>query len=73
MFWIYGGGLSVGSIFQKDYNGRVLATHDVIFVSVNYRLGHFGFLYGGDESAPGNVGFYDQLLVLKWVYYQTLE
>ena len=73
MFWIYGGGLSSGSIFQSVYNGSVLATHDIVFVSVNYRLGPLGFLYGGEESAPGNVGFFDQLLGLKWVCYQTLE
>ncbi|CAG2115649.1 unnamed protein product, partial [Medioppia subpectinata] len=67
MFWIYGGGLSGGSIFMDTHNGSVLATHDVVIVSTNYRLGEFGFLYGDREDAPGNVGFYDQLLALKWV------
>ncbi|CAG2119961.1 unnamed protein product, partial [Medioppia subpectinata] len=67
MFWIYGGGLTMGSIFQEWYNGSALATKDVVVVSVNYRLGAFGFLYGDREDAPGNVGFYDQLLALKWV------
>ncbi|XP_054165683.1 cholinesterase 1-like [Oppia nitens] len=68
MFWIHGGALSLGSIFDHLYNGSLLATHDVLVVSTNYRLGQFGFLYGGTESAPGNVGFYDQLLALKWVH-----
>ncbi|CAG2102396.1 unnamed protein product [Medioppia subpectinata] len=67
MFWIYGGGLAAGSIYQPEYNGSVLATNDVVVVSVNYRLGAFGFLYGDREDAPGNVGFYDQLLGMKWV------
>ncbi|CAG2170116.1 unnamed protein product, partial [Oppiella nova] len=67
MFWIYGGGLSSGSIFDTQYNGSILATYDVVFVSANYRLGPFGYLYGGDVSAPGNMGFFDQLLALKWV------
>ncbi|CAG2115701.1 unnamed protein product [Medioppia subpectinata] len=67
MFWIYGGGLIVGSAFQQQYNASLLATNDVVVVSVNYRLGPFGFLYGDREDAPGNVGFYDQLLALKWV------
>ena len=67
MFWIYGGGDVFGSIFQSWYNGSVLATQNVILVSVNYRIGWFGFLYGGEESAPGNVGLYDQVLALKWV------
>ena len=67
MFWIYGGALVMGSIFQNSYNGSVLATQDVVFVSTNYRLGPFGFLYGNDSTAPGNVGFYDQNLALIWV------
>ncbi|CAG2114429.1 unnamed protein product [Medioppia subpectinata] len=54
MFWIYGGAL-------------MLATNYVVVVTVNYRVGPLGFLYGGDETAPGNAGFYDQLLALKWV------
>ncbi|CAG2105293.1 unnamed protein product [Medioppia subpectinata] len=67
MFWIYGGALNIGTIFQEWYNGSALATRDVVVVSVNYRVGPFGFLYGDREDAPGNVGFYDQLLGLKWV------
>ncbi|CAG2171427.1 unnamed protein product [Oppiella nova] len=67
MFSIYGGALNIGSIFQDIYNASVLATNDVVVVSVNYRVGPLGFLYGGDETAPGNVDFYDQLLALKWV------
>ncbi|CAG2166663.1 unnamed protein product [Oppiella nova] len=67
MFWIHGGGLVIGSSFQYQYNGSALAAHDVVVVSMNYRLGQFGFLYGGDDRAPGNQGFYDQLLALKWV------
>ncbi|CAG2119446.1 unnamed protein product, partial [Medioppia subpectinata] len=68
MFYIHGGGLTMGSIFYMPIvNGSVLATHDVMIVTVNYRLGNFGWLYGDREDAPGNVGFYDQLLALKWV------
>ncbi|CAG2113531.1 unnamed protein product, partial [Medioppia subpectinata] len=68
MFNIHGGGLSIGSSFTfPGANGSILATHDVVFASTNYRLGQLGFLYGDREDAPGNVGFYDQLLALKWV------
>ncbi|XP_054161578.1 acetylcholinesterase-like, partial [Oppia nitens] len=66
MFWIYGGGLNTGSIFARTYNGSALAAQGVVVVSVNYRLGKFGFMYGGSE-APANVGLYDQLLGLQWV------
>ena len=69
MFWIHSGGLVMGSIFQFPiYNGSALASHSVVVVSINYRLGPFGFLYSGQNTtANGNQGFYDQLLALKWV------
>ncbi|XP_054165699.1 cholinesterase-like [Oppia nitens] len=68
MFWIYGGAFKLGSSFQWVYNGSALAAHDVVVVSVNYRVDVFGFIYGGNESsAQGNMGLFDQLLALKWV------
>ena len=63
----------MGSIFAPIYNGSVLATNDVVFVSVNYRLGQFGFLYSDDESAPGKKGLHDQVLGLQWVCYQSSQ
>ncbi|CAG2114980.1 unnamed protein product, partial [Medioppia subpectinata] len=66
MFHIHGGGLAIGSIFAPPITA-LLATHDVVYVSTQYRLGQLGFLYGDREDAPGNVGFFDQLLALKWV------
>nr|XP_046918492.1 LOW QUALITY PROTEIN: cholinesterase-like [Dermatophagoides farinae] len=68
MVWIHGGGFQIGSIFYSFYDASFLASYgEVIVVSINYRLGPFGFLYGGNSDAPGNVGFHDQLLGLKWV------
>ena len=67
MVWIFGGSLTYGTIFLPKYNGTVLATHDVVYASINYRSNWFGFLYGNDSSAPGNVGFYDQAMGLQWV------
>ena len=65
MVWFYGGGLQSGSIWEGFYNALPIATLDVVVVSVNYRVGPMGFLYGGSDDAPGNVGLYNQLLALK--------
>ena len=69
MVWYYGGALAFGSIFHGHlpYDGISLSTFDVVVVTINYRVGPLGFLYGGNDEAPGNVGLYDQLLGLKWV------
>ncbi|CAN7937551.1 unnamed protein product, partial [Ixodes hexagonus] len=66
--WIHGGAFAFGSSYQSWYNGSLLtAMHDVVVVTINYRLGIFGFLAAGVADAPGNVGLLDQNLALKWV------
>ncbi|XP_070551031.1 putative inactive carboxylesterase 4 [Ptychodera flava] len=69
MVWIHGGGFSIGSATQDGlYDATALAAiGDVIVVSINYRLGMFGFFATGDEHAPGNYGLHDQVTALKWV------
>lgn len=68
LIWIHGGGYFSGTSTLEVYDGSILAgSNDVIVVSVNYRLGPFGFLYLGNEEAPGNVGLYDQTLAIEWV------
>ncbi|KAH7641350.1 cholinesterase [Dermatophagoides farinae] len=67
MYWIHGGGFETGTIFSFVYDPSYLSgIGDVIVVTVNYRLGTFGFMYADDEEAPGNAGLYDQILGLKW-------
>ncbi|XP_035215914.1 acetylcholinesterase-1-like [Stegodyphus dumicola] len=67
-YWIYGGGFSHGSIRKELYGGEVVsAVGDVIVVTVNYRLGPFGFLFADSSDAPGNVGIWDILTGLEWV------
>lgn len=68
MVYIFGGGFTGGSIFKFTHDGRYIAGRgDVIVVAMNYRISSFGFLYGDSEAAPGNAGFHDQILALKWV------
>lgn len=48
---------------------HLVSQGDIVVVTVQYRLGPFGFLYGGTKDAPGNVGLHDQILALRWIYY----
>ncbi|XP_069125447.1 uncharacterized protein [Argopecten irradians] len=65
MFWIHGGGFQIGNGWSADPSFLVLK--DVIVVTINYRLGVFGFLSTGDSSLPGNYGLWDMIEALKWV------
>jgi len=73
MVWIHGGAYVLGSANQPLYDGRVLAGGgDVVVVTVNYRLGAFGFLDLSSFSTPGrrfdsNVGLRDVLHALHWI------
>jgi carboxylesterase type B len=68
MVWIHGGGYIIGS--GTSYDGGYLAlTGDVIVVTINYRLGIFGFLASRNYKARGNMGLWDQILALNWVRY----
>jgi para-nitrobenzyl esterase len=72
MVWIYGGGLQAGSSSEPRQDGEVLSRKGVIVVSMNYRLGVFGFLAHPGLSketghGSGNYGFMDQIAALQWV------
>ena len=73
MMWIHGGAFNIGSGSTPMYDGRVLAQrHDVVVVTINYRLGLLGFLNlneatGGRIPATGNEGLLDQVAALQWV------
>ncbi|XP_078613814.1 neuroligin-4, X-linked-like [Branchiostoma floridae x Branchiostoma japonicum] len=66
MVFIHGGGYTYGA--GSAYDGSVLASlGNVVVVTINYRLGAFGFLSTGDASSPGNYGLLDQIAALQWV------
>ncbi|XP_077649027.1 carboxylesterase 1D-like isoform X4 [Urocitellus parryii] len=66
MVWIHGGGLVLGG--ASTYNGLPLsALENVVVVTIQYRLGIWGFFSTGDEHSPGNWGHLDQVAALRWV------
>lgn len=72
MVWIHGGAFVVGSARNTSYDGAPLAARgDVVVVTINYRLGAWGFLslssFGPAYSESANVGLLDQVAALKWV------
>ncbi|KAH7950897.1 hypothetical protein HPB52_003080 [Rhipicephalus sanguineus] len=68
LVWFYGGIFKLGSAYETRYNAAPLvALNDVVVVSCNFRSGMFGFLDANNEGAPGNVGLWDQVMVMKWV------
>ncbi len=73
MVWIYGGGFTAGATSEARQDGVHLAHKGVIVVSMNYRLGIFGFYASPElaaespEQAAGNYGLMDQTAALRWV------
>jgi para-nitrobenzyl esterase len=73
MVWLHGGGFVEGSGSLPSFDGEQLARKGVVLVTINYRLGVFGFLAHPELTAEdpirasGNYGMLDQLAALKWV------
>ena len=73
LVYFYGGGFVAGDGSEPRYDGASLASKGIVTVTVNYRLGVFGFFALpalADESpvhAAGNYGLLDQVAALKWV------
>jgi para-nitrobenzyl esterase len=64
MVWIHGGAFLYGTGATPWYDGRSFARDDVVLVTINYRLGAFGFLH---IDGQGNNGILDQVAALEWV------
>ena len=73
MVWIHGGAFELGAGSQAIYDGARLALRgDVVVVTINYRMGPFGFLRlvdatGGAVPATGSEGMLDMVAALEWV------
>ena len=73
MVWVFGGGYIAGGTSEPRQDGANLAKHGVVVVSMNYRLGIFGFFAHAalaaesHKGASGNYGLLDQTAALQWV------
>jgi para-nitrobenzyl esterase len=74
MVWIYGGGFAAGSSSEPRQDAGNLSKQGVLVVSMNYRLGIFGFFTHpalakeSGHNSSGNYGLLDQLAALRWVH-----
>jgi para-nitrobenzyl esterase len=73
LVWIHGGGFQAGAGAEPRHDGEAFARKNVVLVTINYRLGVFGFLAHPEltresgRTASGNYGLLDQVAALKWV------
>jgi para-nitrobenzyl esterase len=72
MFWIHGGGYAGGASSEPRHNGDFLPLKGVVLVTINYRLGVFGFLATSDlakegNGSAGNYALLDMVSALEWV------
>jgi len=73
LVYFHGGGLVAGDGSEPRYDGAALARHGIVVVTLNYRLGVFGFFVHPElraedaQGCAGNYGFLDQLAALRWV------
>lgn len=73
LVWIHGGGFMSGSGACPIYDGEALAKEGIVYVSINYRLGVFGFMAHpaltkeSSHNASGNYALLDQVAALQWV------
>lgn len=70
--WYFGGGLQVGYSAEMEFDGERIARRGIVVVTVNYRVGVFGFLCHPEitqeaPEAPANFGFLDQRAATQWV------
>ncbi len=73
LVYFYGGGLVAGDGSEARYDGEAMAKQGIVALTVNYRLGVFGFLAHPEltkespHHSSSNYGYLDQNAALKWV------
>ena len=73
LMFIHGGSLTSGSSAADDYNGEELAKKGIIMITIQYRLGIFGYFAHPDlavesgNNTTGNYGLLDQIMALRWI------
>ena len=71
--FIHGGSLTTGSSAFEDYNGEEMAKKGIIMITIQYRLGVFGYfahpelINESGNNTTGDYGLLDQIMALKWV------
>ncbi|XP_041981444.1 acetylcholinesterase-like [Aricia agestis] len=65
--YIFGGRFVHGHSRKSSYGPKYLVRHDIIVVTINYRLGPYGFMCMDIPEIPGNQGLWDQYKAIKWV------
>lgn len=65
--FIHQGGFYENSGRSDELGPHYLIQRDIVLVTINYRLAALGFLSTGTKEAPGNNGFKDQVVALRWV------
>ncbi|HEX8756312.1 MAG TPA: carboxylesterase family protein [Steroidobacteraceae bacterium] len=76
LVWVPGGGFVAGSGSAAVYDGARLAAHGIVVVTINYRVGLFGFFVtpalaaqaAREHEPPGNYGLQDMIAALQWVH-----
>jgi len=69
LFWIHGGGFEMGQATDQAGDGAAFAaSHGIVVVTFNYRLGALGFLDVPAEHPTGAFGLHDQIAALRWVH-----
>ncbi|CAJ0589179.1 unnamed protein product [Cylicocyclus nassatus] len=67
LVWVHGGGYEIGSASLYGYKGfaDIYIPDDIVVVTIQYRVGVYGFFSTGDSRIPGNLGLFDMAAAFK--------